>query len=199
MNWKTIVFVAITSIGLTLLAVKFLNKPTSPKPSVNYGQLIQIEELNLLKQTNNYSELTMQQYKFRVLGSTQLYCEWEATYFFGLDNLSEWNWNTKYNKEEKIYRVTAPKIKFLRADLQPVKCKTIKKGLFVNHDQYRNEIEEKFQNEAEEDGKSKVVDSEVQRLGKLSLESHLLSILRDANPNEPATRVVVSFIDNEDS
>lgn len=180
--------IALTVLA-TLLIQRYWPKPKSD-PSIKYGQLQSDQTMSLVKQTNEYSDLDAT-YRWRILGRTKIYCQWVGVSRFGIDIPKDWKWNLKYN--ERSISVTAPPLKLIDVNNQPSVCENIKRGGLVDNAQFRNDKEKEFQLKSEEKAKVLLNSDDLVQLARLSLESQLLNILQQANPEVGLLKVNVIF------
>ena len=187
---KIIALIVATAL-ITFFAQKFWPVKKSV-PTINYGQLQKDNTMSLVKQTNEYSDFDGT-YKWRLLGTTWIRCTWKATSRYGIKIPKDWDWKIKY--DDRTVSLVSPKLELIDVNLTPSECKKVKNGAFVNDTEFRNKKEKEFQEQSEIKAEELLKSEDLKLMAKLSLESQLLNILNQANPELDLLKINVEFIE----
>lgn len=119
---------------------------------------------------------------------------WHFTYLIGIDVPNKWNWNIKRNSSGEI-SVSAPKLSLINEPQFSIDEE-------IEFNEANGDRQQRMRKTIQEIGMASInkgaltslkKNSQIYQHAKLSLESFLLNLLNQANPQNPSNKLTVTF------
>jgi hypothetical protein len=188
-----VVIVVLSALGGILVKEHFYG---AKEPAAqNFSEPAKMErKMTLVSQVSSFADV-YGFYKFKLAGSSRFLYSWKSEQEFGIEIPEDWVWG--FSHSDGVVTASAPQLVYFgpKVDLSNTEYEEVKSGLFVDEASAITEINERINKITMTNGEEALKTTTIKQLAKLSLESQLLKILQEANPELGILQVSVSFKD----